>query len=157
MSLRRFRKKGIFKADRNRSEFYPYPNEEGNNFLFVCERTEEEEQAFREASVIVLADGREIAVQPIPIGVSAEVDDGRGKSVTSSMLEDWRGEHWFPSTIRAPSIWKWKSGLNRLPSGFIRFPMVREAVSGEHGPSDGSRAWGRISLSRIICEFIHCT
>ena len=88
--------KGILKADGDGSEFYPYPNEAGNNFLFVCERTELEEEAFREASVIVLADGREVTVQPVPIGVGVSTEDGRKTPVTTAMLEELAGKTLVP-------------------------------------------------------------
>ena len=88
--------KGVLKVHDYGSVFYPYPSEKGNNFLFLCERTEDAEQWFKKESAIVLADGREVSVQPIPIKVTILAEDGRGRVLSTSMLEELTGKALAP-------------------------------------------------------------
>lgn len=57
----------ILKDESGIPMFYPYYNDNGDNFYMVCRRTEDEEKAFKEKMILSLPDGTEVKVQPVNI------------------------------------------------------------------------------------------
>lgn len=143
--------KGILKTNENVTDFYPYPNETGDNFLFLCERTEATEQEFIEASTIVLADGRAVSVQPIPIRIAVPKDVGDGTFLSSSTLEKLVGKTLVP-VDHLDTVYL--EAEVRFEPGSIEFHLIYEGYGDVIHGTEASGFVENVEQDIIITDFL---